>query len=272
MSQTDKAADDADTEHVQFSTDVGYFDKFLEALETMRDDGRLVFTDESVYSKVADPSNVAMCISRVKGQALNSLSLNNTEKIEVGVDFGKMREMLKSVSNTSELRVTYPIGRGAQRLFRLEIVEENLEFDLPALDPQAVPEPDMTDPLSHSTQVVLSGSELKSAIKHAQKIPGTDSYAITFATEDGTFKLKTDDKVDGRFSKEFNQSGPSEEPDLPDHTTMISLNYVEEIDKVLGRGNEVTLHIKDDHPVRFDVELDDTGDATVIYIIAPRIE
>jgi hypothetical protein len=213
-----------------------------------------------------------MCIARVKGQALNSLSLKNTDKIEVGVDFGKMREMLKSVSNTSELRVTYPIGRGAQRMFRLEVVEENLEFDLPALDPQAVPEPAPNDPLSHSTQVVLSGSELKTAIKHAQKIPGSESYAITFSTEDGTFKLKTDDKVDGRFSKEFNQSGPSEGPDLPAHSTIVSLNCMEEIDKVLGRGKEVTVHIKDDHPVRFDVELDNTGDATVLYIIAPRVE
>jgi len=270
---TQQSADEEEQNYmVEMSTSVGYFDKFLEAIGTLRDEGKLIFGDDRVYSEIADPSNVAMCVAKIEGQALNSLKNNTDGPVYSAVDIDHMRNMLKSVSNSSEMELRYPKEKGAKMMFRLDIIDEDLTFEIPGLDPDTVEEPGLDEPMSHETQVVVSGSDIKSAVKHAGKIGNSGTYAIHIATEDGTLKLFTDDKVNGSFVKRFHQSGPTDGTEIPDHETMISLDYLEDIDKVLGRGKDVTIHIRDSYPIRFDVDLDENGDAKIIYVVAPRQE
>lgn len=259
-------------EHVQFSTNVGYFDKYLEALESFRDEGVVVFSDSRIFSKVVDPANVAMCVSKIEGQALNSLNLTASDSIRAGLRFERIRDCLKGTSNNSELEVTYPVVAGGARMIKLDVIDEDLQFEISALDPESVPSIPQKDPLSHSTRVVVSGKDLKKAIGHAGKIASDDGGSIILETYEGVFQLRASDKVDGRFSKQFHQSGPDDNGGLGEHQTEIALSYMSDISKLIGRGDEVTVHIKDTNPVRFDVDLDDKGDAQVVYLIAPRID
>lgn len=263
---------EAEEQHVQFSTNVGYFDKYLEALEAFRDEGIVVFTDSRIFSKVVDPANVAMCVSKIEGQALNSLKLQSSEQMKAGLRFEKIRDCLSGTSNTSELEVTWPVTSTGKRMIRLDIIDEDIQFEVSALDPDAVPDIPQKDPLSHSTRIVVDGTDFKKTINHADKIADDDSGSLIFETFDGVFQLRASDKVEGRFVKKFHQSGPSEDGGLGEHKTEISMDFLDDIAKLTGRGDEVTVHIKDRHPVRLDIDLDDKGDAQVVYLIAPRIE
>lgn len=258
--------------HVQFATNVGYFDKYLEALESFRKEGIVIFSDDKIFSKIVDPANVAMCVSKIEGQALNSLDLVASGNMKTGLKFERIRDCLKGTSNTSELEVTWPVSTGSARMIRLDIIDEDLQFELTTLDPDTVPKIPEKDPLSHSTKIVVDGKDLKKAIGHAGKIADDDGGSIIFETFDEVFQLRASDKVDGRFNKQFHQSGPSDEVELGEHQTEIALSYMEDIAQLIGRGDEVTVHIKDTNPVRFDIDLDDSGDAQAVYLIAPRID
>lgn len=258
--------------NVKFSTTVGYFDKSIEALDSLRDEGIVIFREDGIFSKVVDPSTVAMCISKIEGQALNSLRLEKTEEIRAGLNFEDIRDCLTGTSSNSEIEVTWPVTDGTRNMIKLDIIDEDIQFELPTRDLDTVPNVPKQDPLSHSTRIVVSGKDLKQAVDHAGKITDDDSGSVIFETYEGVFQLRASDKVDGRFSKQFYQSGPSDEEELGEHQTEISMSYLEDINDVFGRGSEMTVHVKDTQPIRFDVDLDDKGDAQVVYIIAPRVD
>lgn len=258
--------------HVKFATNVGYFDKYLEALEAFRDEGIVVFNDNMVFSKVTDPAGVAMCVSRIKGQALNSLKVEDTEEIKVGLDFDKVRECLKGTSNTSELEVTWPVTDSGSDLMRLDIIDEDLKFEITTPDTDTIPDIPQKDPLSYNTVIEVDGSQLKKAVKHADKIADDESGSLIFETFDNVFQVRCSDKVQGKFSKQF-YSGPTEDEELDEeHQSEISMSYLEDVKNALGRGDSVKIHIKDQSPIRFDVPIDQNGDAQVIYLIAPRLK
>lgn len=263
---------EVEEEHVKFSTNVGYFDKYIEALECFRDEGIVVFDSDKIFSKVVDTANVSMCVSRIQGQALNSLNIEGNDQMRTGLRFERIRDCLKGTSNNSELEVTWPVNSGGSLLIRLDIIDEDLQFELSTLDPDSVPQIPQKDPLSHSTRVVVDGKDMKQAIKHAEKIATANGGSVVFETYDGIFQLRASDKVEGHFSKQFHQSGPTDGGGLGEHQTEIALSYLDDINQVFGRGDEITVHIKEKNPVRFDVDLDDNGDAQVIYLIAPRLD
>lgn len=268
---SEQAQTQAREQHVQFSTTVKYFDKYIEALESFREEGIVEFRDDQVFSKVVTPSNVGMAVSRIKGQALNSLDLNSDSSMKAGLRFERIRDCLKGTPNTSELEVTWPVVSQSTEKIRLRIVDQELEFELNTLDVDSVPDIPQKEPLSHSTRIVVDGGELKKAISHADKIVDSDSGSIIFETFEDVFQLRAEDKVEGRFNKKFRQSGPSEEAQLEEHQTEVAVNMLKDISGLVGSGDEVVAHVKDSHPLRLDVQLDDVGDAEVVFLVAPRL-
>jgi len=274
MSTKSKDKDESEVadKTVVFSTNVGYFDNYMEALEAFREEGTVIFKDNGLFSKVTDPANVAMCVSKIEGRALNGFTLTGTDELEAGIRFDRVRECLKGVSNTSELVVTWPVSRHGSKLIQLDVVDEDLQFEITTVDPDAISDIPQQDALSHNTRVVVGGNQLKKSITHAGKISQKDGGSIVFETYEGVLQVRTSDKVDGNFKKQFHQSGPSSDGKLGEHESEISLQYMNSVRTLFGRGDEVTVHIADDKPVRFDVHLDDNGDAQVMYLIAPRIK
>lgn len=270
MSKTDNMAQTKE-ESVKVSTEVGYFRTILDALDSVRDEGKLIIKEDGVYSKVVDPSNVMMCICRIKGRALNGIELSNTDQVTIGTEFGSIYGLLSGTSKNSELQVNYPVMDNSTENIQLNILDDDLQFQKPALNPETVPKVPENDPLTHSTRVVVSGSDLKKSIKHAEKTIDKEAGSVIFGTEDETFYVESSDHVEGSFRKEFHQSGPAD-GELGEKNTEIGFGFLDDIKGSLGRSDNVTIHIKQDNPLRLDVNLDDEGNAQVIYIIAPRIE
>lgn len=266
----------ADTEvaeqHVRFSCTTSYLETFIKSVASFRDEGRLTFTDNNVFSKVNDPANVGMCIARIKGQALNSLEVNNSEQIEIGVGYDRVLDCLSTVSSTSDIEVIWPVESGGANLMRLDVIDDDVEFEIPTLDPSAVPAIPNVDPLTHKSQVRVGGSELKKTVQRADTMTGSTGRGIAFETYDQTLRVSSSDKTEGNFKKEFHNHDPSVEDSLGEHNTSISIDYLNDIKKIFTKGEIVTVHVKEDNPVRFDIELDEAGDAEVIYIIAPRLD
>lgn len=259
-------------QNVKFSCTTSYLETFIEAVASFRDEGRLTFTSDNVYSKVNDPANVGMCVARIKGQALNSLQLTSTDQIEIGVEYDRMLDCLSTVSSTSDIEVVWPVESGAANLMRMDVIDDDVQFEIPTLDPDTVPGIPNLDPLSHPSQVRVGGSELKKTVQRADTMTSDSGRGIAFETYEQTLRISSSDKTEGNFKKEFHNHDPSVDEGLGDHVTKISIDYLKDIKGIFNQGEAVTVHVKEDNPVRFDISLDDAGDAQVIYIIAPRLE
>lgn len=261
-----------DVPNMSFTTDTAYIRDYLEAMAAVRDEGKMIVSSDNVFSKLADPTNAMMCISRIKGRALNGIEVNNAEKVQIGARWEELDDLLSGVKATSEVNIKFPVVDKAKNTLNLHIIDEDIQFTDTTLDPETVPGVPENDPLSHKTRVVISGKDLKKAITHAKKKLDPDEHAIVMGTEDDSMYMEASDQIEGSFRKTFHQSGPSDSNGLGNHETKIGFGYLDDIYKIFGKADEVTIHIKDSHPIRFDLDLDDNGDAQIIYIIAPRIE
>jgi DNA polymerase III sliding clamp (beta) subunit (PCNA family) len=258
--------------NVKFSCTVGYFDTFIESIESFRDEGKLLITDDRIFTEVADPSNVGLCVSKIENEALNGLSLEGTDEIEIGLNFSKIRDCLSGASSTSDLKVTWPLKDGGANMMRLDIVDDDFQYEVITLDPDVVQDIRNMDTLSHKNQIVVDGTELKKTITNADRMIDQDNYGVSFGLENDMLKIESKDKATGNFYKQFYNNDPSVDDTFEEHQTFISIQYLEDIKSVFSQAESVTIHVKDDHPIRFDVDLDTNGNAQIIYIIAPRIE
>lgn len=270
MSRTNDT--EPEDEYAQFSCTVKYLDTFINSVSSFVDEGKVVCTKDHVYTKVADPANVALCISRIKGEALNSLSVNGTDQMVTGLDFDKILDCLSGVSSTSDVEVTWPVTSGGTKLIRLDVIDEDLQFEVNTIDSNAVAKIPDIDPLSHNSRVKVDGSMLNKTISHADKMISEDDSGVLFETFNETLQISTTDITSGNFKKQFHNHDPSVDESLQEHSTSISISYLDDIRQILGKGDTVTVHVKEDNPIRLDVDLDESGDAQIIYIIAPRLD
>lgn len=261
-----------DVPNMEFTTDAGYIRDYIEAMSKVRDEGKLIISEDNVFSKLADPTNVMMCISRIKGQALNSIEIDNGDKVTIGANWDDLDDLLSGINSTSEVNMKFPVVDKSKNTIGLHILDEDMMFTDSTLDPDTVASVPSNDPLTHPTRVVISGDEIKKAVTHAKKKIDEDEGAIIFGTEEDCLYMEASDQVEGSFRKTFYQSGPSDGQGLGEKSVTIGFPYLHDIYKVFGKAEEVTIHIADDVPIRFDLDLDTNGDAQIIYIIAPRIE
>ncbi len=50
------------------------------------------------------------------------------------------------------------------------------------------------------------------------------------------------------------------------------LKWIEEITKVLERKDPIRFSIKDDHPMKIEIDFNKLGDTSLLYFLAPRVE
>ena len=52
--------------------------------------------------------------------------------------------------------------------------------------------------------------------------------------------------------------------------SLIFLKWIEEIAKVLERKDSVHFSVKDDHPIRIEINFNKLGNTSLLYFLAPR--
>lgn len=257
---------------VQFETDVEYITNYFEALSDLREEGIIACDGESLFTKVQDPSNVALAISKIKESGFAKMSGDVDGIVKEGINFEKANSFFDGISKTNTVEISYPVERNNAFYMHIDIIEEDVQFTCPLLDEGSVPQPPDMDPIVCDTQVSIPGADFKKAIKHCLKVKTEQNNGAELETGDNEFTIWSEDQVEGSVEKTFTASGPDSQAMMKDKRTSISLKYLDDIKKTIGKSDEVTIHIDDDYPVRVDVNLDEYGDAKIIYVIAPRLE
>jgi len=257
---------------VKTTVNAGHLTNVFEALKDVRDEGKVKFTEDGIFAKVNDPSNTMMAVCKLSSSALNGIKIKNGDDVLLASRYEKMHGALSTFKKSTELQVEYPHKSQGSHAVRLFSPDEGMEYKENVLDESTVADMPQTKPLSQKRRIVVDGSDLKKAISNAERYVSDEENSIEMGTDEDIFYVKSTDKIDGSFEKEFYQSGPSDDGGLGDVESSIGYPKLEDIKGVIGSSNNVTVHVADSKPVRFDVDLDESGEAQIIYIIAPRIE
>jgi hypothetical protein len=248
---------------------VVYSDVAFRALADVTDDGVLVFTESGLYSKHSDSTDTVMCGLHLTGQALDRLAVQGAEELRVGVDFGRLRSYLHGASSDDELTLSYADGS-----VHGELRDQSLEFEVSEVeDPTAVPDYDFP---SFETHCQVRGRQLKRTVQTFGKVLD-ESAAVEFSMSDDaeeylTVRAKTETE---RLSKSFKKYRPptpykQEDPAIEDQMTTTTLKQLSGFAQIFGKSEQINVSFAEGEPVRFDMYLDETDNAQLMYSVAPK--
>lgn len=263
-----------DEYEVQFETSVKAITNYLDALDAIEsmEEGIIASKDEAVFSKLRDAANVALTVSKIESFP----SFNHTVDgvTEIAIEFANVSDFFTGVSTKSSAVLTYPVQKDSMGgdYLHIDIVDEDVQFYCPLLDTSSVNQTADMDPIQCSTQIKISGSDLSDTIKHCKKVETEKNKSVEFRTHGDVMTVSSEDPTRGSVDKQFHATGPDSETDLGEKSVTVSLEYLKDIEKIISKADQVTIHIDDDYPIRIDIPIDDSGSAKVIYIISPRIK
>ena len=229
----------------------------IEAVTSIVDEAKINLTPDGMSVKAVDPANVAMIDLTLKSAAFEEFTAT---ECELAIDLNRLNDLLGMAekAETVELEVD-------EELHQFVISMSGLTYKISLLDPDTLRKEPKLPQLGFPASVVLSGSDLKRAVKAAMKVSdhmsmGMDSEIFYLEADGGSDQVRLDMTKDQLISLE-----PG------DACSLFSLDYLSDMVKSAGKANEVTIKLGKNFPatIKFNIA---NGNGEVNYLLAPRIE
>jgi len=182
------------------------------------------------------------------------------DETEIGIDLNKITDLLGIAEKSDIVRMELEAGNR-----KLLINVGGLSYTLSLLDPSTIRAEPRVPQLELPAKVVLNGSDLRRAVRAAEKI----SDHMIMGVSGDTFFME----AKGDTDKVRLEMGRDQLIDLKagEASSLFSLDYLSDIVKPTNKVNEVTLSLGRDFPVLIDFEIAN-GAGRISYLLAPRIE
>lgn len=235
----------------------------IDALDALVKEAKFQFLDGLIRIWVIDPANVAGCYIDLDPDANDLIQHYSVQ--DNGFTTGLNIQKLDDIMGYADPDVPVQFEYGEKHRWRFNISLPSVDVNLSGIDPDTVRQspdhPRLGDELpAHYT---IEGSDLKDAVDLNNMFSDhctirIEDHQVKFLgegdTDDGTYSF---DEADGEV--EFTQH--PEEP----RESMFSLDYFEDMAKVLRDYDEVQIASGQDYPVMLKTDLFD-------YMLAPRID
>jgi len=229
----------------------------IASLAVIVDEVRFRIKPEGISVKAVDPANVAMVIFELGSSAFDEY---NADESEIGIDLNKITDLLGITDKGDTVRMELEEGN-----HKLLIDVGGLSYTLSLLDPSTIRAEPRVPQLELPAKVVMNGTDLRHAVKAAEKI----SNHMLMGVSGDTFYMEAKGDTDqvrlemGRDQLIDLKSGEA--------SSLFSLDYLINIAKPTNKVNEVSLSLGRDFPVIIDFEIAN-GAGRISYLLAPRIE
>jgi proliferating cell nuclear antigen len=231
--------------------------EMIEAVSSIVDEGRINLSPDGISVRAVDPANVAMVALNLNSGAFEEF---NATEGELGVDLKRLGDIVDMAQKTEMVELELD-----ETLHKLVVSMSGLTYKISLLDPASIRKEPKIPQLELSATIVLSGNDLKRAVKAAEKV----SDHMCMGVEDDIFYLEAEGDSD-RMRLEIVEdqlislkSG--------DARSLFSLDYLSEMIKSAGKANEVTIGLGRDFPTKINFKIANGG-GDVNYLLAPRIE
>jgi proliferating cell nuclear antigen len=229
----------------------------IASLAVIVDEVRFRIKPEGISVKAVDPANVAMVIFELGSSAFDEYSADESE---IGIDLNKITDLLGITDKGDTVRMELEEGN-----HKLLIDVGGLSYTLSLLDPSTIRAEPRIPQLELPAKVVMNGTDLRRAVKAAEKI---SDHMLMGVTGDTFFMEAKGDTDQVRL-----EMGRDQLIDLKtgEASSLFSLDYLTDIVKPTNKVNEVSLSLGRDFPVIIDFEIAN-GAGRISYLLAPRIE
>ncbi|MEK6958795.1 MAG: proliferating cell nuclear antigen (pcna) [archaeon] len=235
------------------------FKKSMEAISVLIDEAELVVKETGLELKATDPSQISMVDFTMPKKAFETFKAQETR---LGLDLDYLNQVLARAQGNDELSLsldekkaflTVTFRGNAQRSFQVPLID---------ISTSDVPNPR----IEFDAEMMISSAFLQSAFKDAALI----STHVSLGCDSSRFFVKANSSKGN-----LNEEVPQNKITLPELKvkkeckSMFPLDYLQDMLKAAGTGNNVALYLKTNAPVKICYTI---GDATITYYLAPRIE
>lgn len=228
-----------------------------EATSTLVDEAKIQISKEGLSLRAVDPAHVAMVDISIGAKAFESYE---AEDLELGLDLEKLKDIMKLAAGADTVKMEYN-----KDSHRLVFTIGNLVRRMSLVDTAGMPDPKVPN-LNLPNKVTLVVDELSRAIKGSETV--SDHISINVDPEYFEVVAEGDaDSLNLRLGKEDLVSLEAGERTK----SMFSLDYFSNMVKAVKSGENVTLNLGSDYPVKMEFDMAG-GNGHCVYLLAPRIE
>jgi proliferating cell nuclear antigen len=231
----------------------------IDAIAALVTECRLHIDQDGVRMRAVDTANVAMVSMDLSKDAFLSYSASTDE---LGIDIAKMKNILGMMGKGDALHLQLP-----EKGHKLELSFQSYRYSITLLDVNTIRKDPNPPTIELPGLAVLSGDALNNAVKAASVV--SDKIALGIDPASQIFYMVAEGDIDHiRLELGTDQLKLLKPVEA---RSLFSLDYLKDMGKVMGRAEEVEVHLGVDHPVRFSFDIAE-GKGHVEYLLAPRIE
>lgn len=241
---------------------------YLKAIKALTNEAFIRIYEDKIETIVVDTANVAMVNTTIDQMGFDAFPEEgdiplSSVPVKLGVDIAKMFGYVTNLGADIELKFYYDEelnGKG-----KISMATGKEAFSMGLLDGRTMKKEPNVPGLALDTVGKVKGTDLSSAIKKAEMVSDKVFFRMypdkklieLFAHGDDDYLKPIDEVV-------------SLEGDVQ-AIALFSMDYLKDMMKVVGKSDEVTIRLKDDHPIKMLGSFPDVN-VEVMYFLAPRIE
>ena len=236
-----------------------YWRDCVNAIVSLIDEGTFAITKEGISLKAMDPSSISMVSFFIPNKAFSKFDIEKNASVGINLEnlnkiLSRSRDgealIMKDTDNKLSLEF---IGQSSKRRYKLQLIDVKKGVEK---------EPS----IEFGAQADINGEPLKDIIKDASLI---SSY-ISFKAAKGQFTVSA--RGDSGELEELHDEGGNIMKKLSAEKSAEStfnLEFLENMVKSCPTGNNVTLSLKSNEPLKLKYNI---SDAEITYYLAPYME
>ncbi len=233
--------------------------EIVDILSVLTDEAKLVWGEKGLGIDVVDGSHVALLSATVADECFETYEV---EPVEIGLELGKMRDLLTLAGPNDLVEMDYDEAVGAINVRVGEVHRILRGIDTNAMDNPNLPQ------LDFQTRATIDSEKLSRALRAAKFVGELVDLSMDRNQLTVSVTVEAGEGVNVKFESgelsELTCSSPA--------NSTYSLQFLDPLTRKLAGGltNEVTLEFQDKYPLRL-TWLSNDGGAKWTYFLAPRV-
>jgi proliferating cell nuclear antigen len=229
----------------------------VNVVSTLVDEAKFTVNPSGLTLRAVDPAHIAMVDLTLSKDAFEEFK---ADEAEIGIDIDKLNQFLKLARADDIVDLKHD-----EEKRRLNIVVGDITRRMSLIDTTGMSDPKVPS-LNLPAKVVVRGDDLAQGIKASEAV--SDHIALIVSAEAFEMNCEGDmDQVNWRKAKKDLVSLET----TGSVRSLFPLEYFSNMLRSVSGGNNVTMHLGNDYPVRMEFSIAG-GKGEVRYLLAPRIE
>ena len=229
----------------------------VNVVSTLVDEAKFSMNADGLTLRAVDPAHIAMVDLTLGKDAFEEFKADD---VEIGIDIDKLSQFLKLARSDDIIDLKHDEEKRRLNIAVGDITRRMSLIDTTGMSDPKVPSLDLPASLTVKVDDLVQGIRASETVSdHIALIAGPESFEMTC---EGDM-----DQVNWKKAKK----------DMPmleapsSVRSLFPLEYFSNMLKAVSSGNEVTMHLGNDYPVKVEFKIAG-GKGEVRYLLAPRIE